>query len=70
MKPPFPVLLSPLRVGRHRLRNRLIMGSMHTRLEHLDRPIERQVAFYGAREARALDAARAIEEGTRVALRL
>jgi 2,4-dienoyl-CoA reductase (NADPH2) len=29
----------------------MIMGSMHTRLEHLDRPLARQVAFYAARAA-------------------
>src|SRR5215212_2704369 len=45
----YPTLLSPLQVGRHRLRNRAIMGSMHTRLELLDRAIERQVAFYAER---------------------
>ncbi len=45
----YPTLLSPLKVGRRSLRNRVIMGSMHTRLEHLDRPRERQVAFYRER---------------------
>lgn len=45
----YPTLLSPLLAGRHLLRNRAIMGSMHTRLELLDRPIERQVAFYAER---------------------
>jgi 2,4-dienoyl-CoA reductase (NADPH2) len=47
--PAYPTLLSPLQAGRHRLRNRAIMGSMHTRLELLDRSIERQVAFYAER---------------------
>jgi len=45
----YPTLLSPLKVGTHTLRNRAIMGSMHTRLELLDRAIERQVAFYAER---------------------
>src|SRR6187551_2016050 len=45
----YPTLLSPLKVGRHTLRNRAIMGSMHTRLELLDGAIERQVAFYAER---------------------
>ena len=45
----YPTLLSPLQAGRHLLRNRAIMGSMHTRLELLDRSIERQVAFYAER---------------------
>jgi 2,4-dienoyl-CoA reductase (NADPH2) len=45
----YPTLLSPLRAGRHLLRNRAIMGSMHTRLELLDRHIEREAAFYAER---------------------
>jgi len=36
----FPTLLSPLKVGAHTLGNRALMGSMHTRLESLDRSIE------------------------------
>jgi len=51
MSSAFPQLLSPLRVGRHTLRNRVVMGSMHTRLEQLDQPLERQAAFYAARAA-------------------
>ena len=31
---PYPTLLSPLRVGAHTLCNRVIMGSLHTRLEN------------------------------------
>jgi 2,4-dienoyl-CoA reductase (NADPH2) len=38
-----------MRVGAHTLRNRVIMGSMHTRLEHESEPDKRQRAFYGAR---------------------
>src|SRR6478672_8263708 len=45
----YPTMLSPMRVGAHTLRNRVIMGSMHTRLEHADEPDKRQRAFYGAR---------------------
>jgi 2,4-dienoyl-CoA reductase (NADPH2) len=45
----YPTLLSPMRVGAHTLRNRVIMGSMHTRLEHENEPDKRQRAFYGAR---------------------
>ncbi|WP_024577638.1 MULTISPECIES: NADPH-dependent 2,4-dienoyl-CoA reductase [unclassified Afipia] len=45
----YPTMLSPMKVGAHTLRNRVIMGSMHTRLEHLDNADERQRAFYGAR---------------------
>lgn len=47
----YPTLLSPKRVGVHTLRNRVIMGSMHTRLEHAANPVERQAAFYAARAA-------------------
>jgi len=42
----YPVLLSPLRVGSHVLRNRVLMGSLHTRLENEPDAIERQTAFY------------------------
>lgn len=45
----FPTLLSPLRVGAHTLRNRTLMGSMHTRLEALDHAVERLAAFYAER---------------------
>lgn len=44
-----PHLLSPLTVGPVTLRNRVVMGAMHTRLETLDRPAERLAAFFGAR---------------------
>ena len=46
---PYPSLMSPLRVGARSVRNRCLMGSMHTRLEHLDRPIERLTAFFAER---------------------
>jgi len=49
--PHFPHLLSPLHVGPLTLRNRMVMGAMHTRLETLDRPYERLAAFYAARAA-------------------
>ena len=45
----FEKLLSPIRAGVHDLRNRVIMGSMHTRLETEPNGIERQVAFYRER---------------------
>lgn len=47
----YPHLLSPLRLGGITLRNRIVMGAMHTRLETLDRPVERLAAFYAARAA-------------------
>jgi 2,4-dienoyl-CoA reductase (NADPH2) len=49
--PRYPRLLSPLRVAGVTLPNRMVMGAMHTRLETMDRPIERLAAFYAARAA-------------------
>jgi 2,4-dienoyl-CoA reductase (NADPH2) len=46
---PYPSLLSPLTVRNLSLRNRMVMGAMHTRLESMDRPVERIKAFYRAR---------------------
>jgi len=45
----FPTLLSPLKVGAHTLNNRTLMGSMHTRLETLDRGVERLALFLAER---------------------
>ena len=45
----FPHLFRPLDLGFMTLANRLVMGSMHTRLETLDRPGERLVRFYAER---------------------
>lgn len=42
-------LLSPISAGRRTLRNRVIMGSMHTRLETEPDGIARQIAFYAER---------------------
>lgn len=46
---PYPRLLAPLVVRNLHLRNRMVMGAMHTRLESMDRPLERIKAFYRAR---------------------
>jgi 2,4-dienoyl-CoA reductase (NADPH2) len=46
---PYAHLLAPLSLGSLRLRNRVMMGSMHTRLDQFDRATERQVAFYAER---------------------
>jgi 2,4-dienoyl-CoA reductase (NADPH2) len=43
---PFPHLFRPLDLGFMTLPNRIVMGSMHTRLETLDRPLERIARFY------------------------
>ncbi|MBM7365656.1 NADPH-dependent 2,4-dienoyl-CoA reductase [Gordonia hydrophobica] len=44
-----PRLLEPLQIRDITVRNRMVMGAMHTRLETLDRPVERLVEFYRAR---------------------
>ena len=46
---PYPHLLSSIDVGPMTLPNRVIMGSMHTLIDRLDRPRERLAAFYAAR---------------------
>ncbi len=45
----FETMLSPIRAGQHTLRNRVIMGSMHTRLETEPDGIAKQIAFYSER---------------------
>lgn len=45
----YPHLLEPLAVGPVTLRNRMVMGAMHTRLETMDRPGERLGAFFATR---------------------
>jgi 2,4-dienoyl-CoA reductase (NADPH2) len=45
----FGTMLSPIRAGQRMLRNRVIMGSMHTRLETEPDGIARQIAFYAER---------------------
>ena len=46
---PYPHLLAPLRVGSITLRNRVLMGSMHTGLEDQQGGFERLAAFYAER---------------------
>jgi 2,4-dienoyl-CoA reductase (NADPH2) len=45
----FPTLLSPLRVGHLELRNRVLMGSMHTGLEDRARDFPRLARYFAAR---------------------
>ena len=45
----YPVLLSPLQVGHLRLRNRVVMGSMHTKLEDRRGDLPKLTAFYTER---------------------
>ncbi|HJZ33869.1 MAG TPA: NADPH-dependent 2,4-dienoyl-CoA reductase [Hyphomicrobiaceae bacterium] len=49
MRPPYPHLFQPLALGFTTLANRIVMGSMHTRLETLDRPHARLARFYEER---------------------
>ncbi|MEU4343958.1 NADPH-dependent 2,4-dienoyl-CoA reductase [Nocardia sp. NPDC023852] len=49
MSSAFPRLLSPLQLGRVTLRNRVVMGSMHTGLEDRDWHIDRLAAFFAER---------------------
>lgn len=53
---PYPALFTPLDLGFTRLRNRFLMGSMHTGLEEHPDGAQRLAAFYGerAREGVAL----------------
>ena len=46
---PYPHLLSPLDLGFTQLRNRVLMGSMHTGLEERPQGFERQAAYFKAR---------------------
>ncbi len=47
--PHYPHLFSPLKVGAFTLKNRIVMGSMHTRLETLPNGTARKAAFYAER---------------------
>ena len=49
--PHFPHLFEPLTVGARTLRNRIVMGSMHTRLDAEPDATARKAAFYGERAA-------------------
>ncbi|MDI1265255.1 MAG: NADPH-dependent 2,4-dienoyl-CoA reductase [bacterium] len=45
----YPHLLSPLKVGRTTLRNRMIMGSMHTRLDMEENGVHKMAVFLAER---------------------
>lgn len=47
----YPNLLAPLDLGFTTLKNRVLMGSMHTGLEELPNGPERMAAFYAERAA-------------------
>src|ERR671912_1774243 len=46
---PYPTLLSPLDLGFTTLRNRVVMGSMHTGLEDRARDVDRLAAYFAER---------------------
>lgn len=48
-KDAYPHLLSPLDLGFTTLPNRVVMGSMHTRIELLDNAIEREAQYFAER---------------------
>ena len=45
----YPHLLAPLKVGRTELRNRMIMGSMHTRLDMEENGMHKMAVFLAER---------------------
>ena len=49
MSTPYPQLLAPLDLGFTKLKNRVLMGSMHTGLEDIGNSHDRMAAFYAAR---------------------
>ncbi|MDX1892604.1 NADPH-dependent 2,4-dienoyl-CoA reductase [Mycolicibacterium sp. 050158] len=49
MSDPYPNLLSPLELGFTTLRNRVVMGSMHTGLEDRARDVDRLAAYFAER---------------------
>lgn len=49
MPSPFPLIASPIRVDGHKLRNRIVMGSMHTGLEGEPERFDALARFYGDR---------------------
>ncbi|MFC6154561.1 NADPH-dependent 2,4-dienoyl-CoA reductase [Nocardioides yefusunii] len=48
---PFPHLLAPVTLGPLTLRNRLVMGSMHTGLEDRAKDVDKLAAYFAARAA-------------------
>ncbi len=47
--PHFPLMLAPLKLQHNELKNRVIMGAMHTRLEALPNGTQKLADFYAAR---------------------
>ena len=55
MSTKYPKLLAPLDLGFTTLKNRVIMGSMHTGLEELKGGYEKMAVFYGERVKGGVD---------------
>ncbi len=49
--PKYPLVFAPLDLGHTRIKNRIIMGSMHTGLEDIEGGFERMAAYFAARAA-------------------
>ena len=47
--PNYPLLFTPLDLGFTRLKNRVLMGSMHTGLEEVENSFERLAAYFTER---------------------
>ena len=67
---PYPQLFAPLQLGFITLKNRVLMGAMHTRLEGRPDGFARLATKPHASAPASLDAKRAIDQGTRPALGL
>ena len=48
---PYPELLSPLDLGHTTLKNRVVMGSMHTKLEDRAKDLPKLAAYFAERAA-------------------
>lgn len=55
MTTPFPHLLAPLDLGFTTLKNRVLMGSMHTGLEDSSKTLPRLADYFAERSAAASD---------------
>ncbi|WP_436533405.1 FAD-dependent oxidoreductase [Actinoplanes sp. HUAS TT8] len=51
----YPTLLSPLDLGHTTLRNRVVMGSMHTKLEDRERDLPKLAAYFAERAKGGVD---------------